>query len=68
VDDRGSIPGRGRDFSVRHGVQTSSGAHPISCLMGAGVTFPGRKAAGRETDHSSSAEIKNVWSYASIPT
>jgi hypothetical protein len=42
-------------------VQTGSGAHPASCLMGTGGPFPGGKARlGRDADHSppSSAEVK----------
>jgi hypothetical protein len=30
MDDRDSIPNRGRDFSLRHRVQTDSGTHPAS--------------------------------------
>jgi len=35
-DERGSIPGRGNNgtFSLRHSLQTGSGAHPAPCLMG----------------------------------
>jgi hypothetical protein len=43
-------------------VQTGSGAHPASCTMGTGGTFPGGKARpGRDADHSppSSAEVVN---------
>jgi hypothetical protein len=29
LEDRGSIPGRLRDFSLLHSVQTDSGAHPV---------------------------------------
>jgi hypothetical protein len=60
--DRGSIPGRGKDFSSNLCVQTGSGAHPASCTMGTGDTFPGGKARpGRDADHSppSSAEVEN---------
>jgi hypothetical protein len=42
-------------------VQTGSGAHPASCTMGTGGSFPGGKARpGRDADHSppSSAEVK----------
>jgi hypothetical protein len=41
-------------------VQTSSGAHPASCIMGTGGPFPGGKARPeRDADHSplSSAEV-----------
>jgi hypothetical protein len=62
LDDRGSIPGRGRGFfSSSLCVQTSSGAHPASYPMGTGGPFPGGKARpGRDADHSppSSAEVK----------
>jgi hypothetical protein len=42
-------------------VQTGSGAHPASYIMGTGGSFPGDKARpGRDADHSphSSVEIK----------
>jgi hypothetical protein len=32
--------------SLRHGVQTGSGAHPLSCPMCAGDFFAGGEAAG----------------------
>jgi hypothetical protein len=50
------------DFSSSPCVQTGSGAHPASYLMGTGGSFPGGKAwPGRDADHSppSSAEVKN---------
>jgi len=49
--------------SVGH-IQTGSGAHPASYLMGTGGSFP-----GSEADHSppSNAEVKDVWSYTSTP-
>jgi hypothetical protein len=62
LDDRGSIPDRGRGFSSGPCVQTGSGVHPASCTMGTGGSFPGGKARpGRDADHSppSSAEVKN---------
>jgi hypothetical protein len=34
TDGRASIPGRGRNVSVLHNVQTGSGAHPASYLFG----------------------------------
>jgi hypothetical protein len=55
-------PGGAKDFSSILCVQTGSGAHPASCTMGNGGTFPGGKARpGRDTDHSppSSAEVEN---------
>jgi hypothetical protein len=36
----------GKDFSPLHVVQTGSQAHPASCPVGAGDSFPGGKAAG----------------------
>jgi hypothetical protein len=50
-------------------IQTSSGAHPASCPMGTGGSFPGGKAARREAEHSppASAEVKKVWIYTSAP-
>jgi hypothetical protein len=34
LDGRGSIPGRGKKFSLPHSVQTGSRAHPASYPMG----------------------------------
>jgi hypothetical protein len=61
LDDRGSIPGRGKMIFPLACVQTGSGAHPASCTIGTGGPFPGGKARpGRDADHSppSSAEVK----------
>jgi hypothetical protein len=46
LDDRGSIPGRGWEFSLHHRVHTGFGAHPTSYQMGTGYSFSGGKAAG----------------------
>jgi hypothetical protein len=48
-------------FSLRHNVQTDSGAHPASYPRATGVLSSGVKRPGREADHSppSSAEVKN---------
>jgi hypothetical protein len=48
-------------FSLRHCVQTDSGAHPTSYPTGIGVLFSGVKRPGIEADHLSlfSAEVKN---------
>jgi hypothetical protein len=46
LDDLGFIPGRSRDFSLRHRVQTDSGVHSTSYPMCIGGSFPGLKAAG----------------------
>jgi hypothetical protein len=41
------------DFSSSRRVQTASGAHPASCRMGTGGSFPSRKARpGRDAHHS----------------
>jgi flagellar basal body-associated protein FliL len=62
------IPGGAGTFSLHHRVQKGSEAHP-AYSMGTGGSFPGARAAGRETDHSppSSAEVKNAWSYTITP-
>jgi hypothetical protein len=41
LDERGSIPGRGKLFISSLCVQTSSQAHPASCPMGTGGHFTG---------------------------
>jgi hypothetical protein len=40
------IPAGGGNFSLRHRVQTGSGAHPASYPTGTGSSFPAGKAAG----------------------
>jgi hypothetical protein len=57
LDDRGSIPGRGKEFSSSPCVQTGSGVHPASYPMG---TERGKARLGRDADHSPppSAEVK----------
>jgi len=44
MDDRGSVSCR--EFSLRHRVQTASGAHPAPYPEGTGDSFLGGKAAG----------------------
>jgi hypothetical protein len=39
-------------FSVLHSNQTGSGAHPGSCTMGTGGSFPRDKGLEREDEHS----------------
>jgi hypothetical protein len=58
-----------QDFSVIFVVQTGSGVHLASFPMGTGGFLPGVKSPGRKADHSpsTSAEIKNTWTYTSIP-
>jgi hypothetical protein len=46
LDDRVSIPGRGKDFPSSLCAQTSSEAHPASYIMGTVGSFPGLSAAG----------------------
>jgi hypothetical protein len=57
LDDRGSILSRGREWSLRHRVQTGSGAiqSPIQWV-------PGLKRPGREVNHFPpfSAKVKNA--------
>jgi hypothetical protein len=68
VRREGRFPAVAGNFSLRHRVQTGSGAKPLSYPMGTGALFsPATKRPGRETDHSSpsSAEIKYAWSYTS---
>jgi hypothetical protein len=53
-----------KDFSCSLCVQTGSGAHPASCIMGTRDPFPGAKARPRrDADHSplSSAEVENEY-------
>jgi len=54
------IPVEAGNFSLRHHLQTSSGAYPASYPMGTGVFSLGVKRPGREADQSppSSAEVK----------
>jgi hypothetical protein len=49
LDDRMTgirFPAGDGNFSLRHRVQTGSGAHSASYSMGTGGSFPGGKAAG----------------------
>jgi hypothetical protein len=65
LDDRAigvRSPAGAKDFSSSLCVQTGSGAHPASCIIGTGGPFPGGKSAGGcNADHSppSSAEVEN---------
>jgi hypothetical protein len=54
------IPAGAGNFSLRHRVQTDSGAHPTSCLVVNGALSLGVKRPGSEADHSSpfNAEVK----------
>jgi hypothetical protein len=58
------------NFSLNHCIWNGPGVHPASYPMGTRVALSlGVKRPGREADHShsSSAEVKNAWSYTSTP-
>jgi hypothetical protein len=64
------FPTREEDFSSSLCVQTGSGAHPASCIVGTGGPFPGGKARPeRDADHSlpSSAKVVNEELYFLSP-
>jgi hypothetical protein len=62
------LPGRGREIlSLRHRVQTGSGAHPLSYQMGTGGSFAGNKAAESGHFPPSRAEVNNTCCYTSTP-
>jgi hypothetical protein len=43
LDSQGWIPGRGKNFSLLHKVQTCSGSHPASYPVSTGGSFSGGK-------------------------
>jgi hypothetical protein len=49
------------DFSSILCVQISSGAHPASCTMGTGGTFPGGKARPRRDADNSPHLVPRSW-------
>jgi hypothetical protein len=51
LDNGGSIPGRDRDFSLRHRVQTRSVAHPPSYPVDTGGISEWVKRPKRKADH-----------------
>ena len=60
------VPIGAADFSLLQNLQTGSAAHPVSYSLGTGVLSRGVKRPGRYINHSSSsAEVKNKWSYTS---
>jgi hypothetical protein len=69
LDGWGSIPGRPRDFSLLHSIQTSPGAHPAFYPMGTMDTLPGVKRPGRQAAHSPppSTEVKNGGAIPQLP-
>jgi hypothetical protein len=57
-------PTEAEDFASTICIQTGSGAHPASCTMGTGGSFPrGKAQLGHDADHSppSSTEGKKEW-------
>jgi hypothetical protein len=64
LDDRAiqvRSPAEAKDLSSNVCVQTGSGAHPASCTMGTGESFPGGKARpGRVADHSPQSSAEDV--------
>jgi hypothetical protein len=69
LGDRGSIPTRSRDFSLRYHDQTNSGTHVVSYPVGNGVLFRGLNRPGHEDKHSlpSSTRVKNVQGFKPGP-
>jgi hypothetical protein len=62
-------PAGAGNFSLHHRVQTGSRIQPASYPMGTRGSFPGSKTAGAWSwPITSSAEVKNAWSYTSAPT
>ena len=55
---------------VLNKAQIGSDAHPVFYTKGTGGLFLGLKRLGSEADHpsSSTAKLKNEWSYWSLPT
>jgi hypothetical protein len=72
LDDRAigvRFPAKAKDFSSNLSVQTCSGAHPASCTIGTGGSFPGAKR-GRGvtlTTHSYLVPRSMSRSYTSCP-
>jgi len=68
MDDRGSIPGRGRDFSLRHRVQTVLRAYPASYQEATMGLLLRVKLPVRVADYSPPFRggFNNVWRYTSL--
>jgi hypothetical protein len=64
-----SIPGTGKHFSLLHNVQTVSGVHPASYLIGTRGCYHGNKVPSCEPDHSpaTGAESRMVELYLHSP-
>jgi hypothetical protein len=45
INDQDSIPGRAKDFSLFHRVQTGFKTHPVCYSMGTEGSFPGAELA-----------------------
>jgi hypothetical protein len=71
LDDRGIEfeSWKGQEFSIFRVVQTGSGVHPTSCLVGNGDFSPGVKRPWREADRSPPAatEVKKCESILPVP-
>jgi len=69
LEDYGSIFDKGREFLPCRRIQTGSGPTKPPTKWVPGASSRAIKRLGRETAHSppSSAEVKNSWSYTSIP-
>jgi hypothetical protein len=66
MDDRGSIPGRGKIFifSIASGPALGSTKPPIQWVSG--TISPGVKRPEREADHSRPSSAQEWWSYNSF--
>jgi hypothetical protein len=69
LDDPGSIPGMARFVFSPQRPDRLWGLPSLLSNGYQGALSPGVKGQGREADHSppSSAEVKNMWIYTSIP-
>jgi hypothetical protein len=68
MDNKGSIPSIGRDFSIRYRTNIGSEAHPVPYTMNTGLSLRGkglRREAGRSPI--ASAEINTPWSFIYSP-
>jgi hypothetical protein len=63
------IPVELKDLPLLQNIETISKAHPASYSVGTGVASTAIKRPGRDVNNSpiSNAEVKNRWSYISIP-
>ena len=63
-DEWGSIPSKGRCFSVSHHIQAISGAHPISYPLDTMCYLPGDRMSEHKPGQlrQSSGKMKKAWS------